>query len=283
MIEQNIVEVSDVSDARLRMYSHQRDALLLDWPGYPHGLFIGESINVIDRAMDSGLAPLSFLLEEKWLEKTTPLIEKALAMDPRIPVFVASHVRYQQITSFEVTRGALAAFARPALPDVRELLRDAHRVAVLEDVTNYANIGAIFRSAAALGIDAVLVTPGCHDPYYRRAARVSMGTVFQVPWTRVGQARAWAQEGMELLHGLGFTVAAMALTPEAITLDDERLQRCERLAIVLGTEGEGLSRETIASCDYPVIIPMAHGVDSLNVAVASGIAFWELRYRPTTE
>ena len=279
MGDEQIIEVTDVHDQRLRMYSHQRDALLLDWPGFPHGLFIGESINVIDRAMDSGLAPLSFLLEDKWLAKTMPLIEKAWLLDPHIPVFVASHERYQTITSFEVTRGALAAFARPALPALDELLRDAQRVAVLEDVTNYANMGAIFRSAAALGIDAVLVTPGCHDPYYRRAARVSMGTVFQVPWTRIGNECDWAHEGIGLLHELGFEVAAMALTPGAIPLDDERLRSCERLAIVLGTEGEGLSPRTIAACDHTVIIPMAHGVDSLNVAVASGIAFWELRAR----
>ena len=279
MSDDRIIEVTDSSDQRLRMYSHQRDALLLDWPGYPHGLFVGESINVIDRAMDSGMAPLSFLLEDKWLAKTMPLIEKAWSLDPGIPVYVASHERYQAITSFEVTRGALVAFARPALPALDELLAGAHRVAILEDVTNYANMGAIFRSAAALGIDAVLVTPGCHDPYYRRAARVSMGTVFQVPWTRIGTQRSWATEGIGLLHDLGFEVAAMALTPGAIPLDDDRLQRCERLAIVLGTEGEGLSPQTIEACDHTVIIPMAHGVDSLNVAVASGIAFWELRYR----
>ena len=279
MSDDRIIEVTDSSDQRLRMYSHQRDALLLDWPGYPHGLFVGESINVIDRAMDAGLAPLSFLLEDKWLAKTMPLIEKAWSLDPNVPVYTASHERYQAITSFEVTRGALAAFARPALPALNELLAGAHRVAILEDVTNYANMGAIFRSAAALGIDAVLMTPGCHDPYYRRAARVSMGTVFQIPWTRIGTQRSWADEGIDQLHGLGFEVAAMALTPGAIPLDDDRLQRCERLAIVLGTEGEGLSPQTIAACDHTVIIPMAHGVDSLNVAVASGIAFWELRYR----
>ena len=279
MSDDRIIEVTDSSDQRLRMYSHQRDVLLLDWPGYPHGLFVGESINVIDRAMDAGLAPLSFLLEDKWLAKTMPLIEKAWSLDPSVPVYVASHERYQAITSFEVTRGALAAFARPTLPTLDELLADTHRVAILEDVTNYANMGAIFRSAAALGIDAVLVTPGCHDPYYRRAARVSMGTVFQVPWTRIGTQRDWAAEGIGLLHELGFEVAAMALTPGAIPLDAKRLQRCERLAIVLGTEGEGLSLQTIEACDHTVIIPMAHGVDSLNVAVASGIAFWELRYR----
>ena len=280
MYQGTIVEVKDVADQRLRMYSHQRDALLLNWPGYEHGLFIGESINVIDRAMDAGLVPLSFLLEEKWLAKTMPLIEKAWSLAPNVPVYVASHERYQAITSFEVTRGALAAFARPAPRDVDELLVGAHRVAVLENVTNYANVGAIFRSAAALGIDAVLVTPGCHDPYYRRAARVSMGTVFQVPWARIGSANDWAPEGVARLHALGFEAAALALTSDAMPLDDARLQRCERLALVLGTEGTGLLPSTIAACDHSVIIPMSHGVDSLNVAVASGIAFWELRYKP---
>lgn len=274
-----IITVSDIHDPQLRMYSHQRDALLLSWPGYEHGLFVGESYNVIDRAMDSGLTPLSFLLEEKWLDKTMPLIEKAWERDPQIPAFVATHERYQAITSFEVTRGGLAAFARPALPGLESLLHDAHRIAILEDITNYSNVGAIFRSAAALGIDAVLVTPGCHDPYYRRAARVSMGTVFQVPWTRIGTTSSWAKEGIGQLHELGFEVAALALTPGAIPLDEPRLASCKRLALVLGTEGEGLSHETIEACDHTVIIPMDHGVDSLNVAVASGIAFWELRYR----
>lgn len=274
-----IITVSDIHDPQLRMYSHQRDALLLSWPGYEHGLFIGESYNVIDRAMDSGLTPLSFLLEEKWLNKTMPLIEKAWERDPQIPAFVTSHERYQAITSFEVTRGGLAAFSRPDLPSLADILRDAHRIAILEDITNYSNVGAIFRSAAALGIDAVLVTPGCHDPYYRRAARVSMGTVFQVPWTRIGTTSSWSKEGIGQLHELGFEVAALALTSGAIPLDEPRLAGCERLALVLGTEGEGLSRETIEACDHTVIIPMDHGVDSLNVAVASGIAFWELRYR----
>ena len=259
------------------MYAHQRDALLLSWPGYANGLFIGESINVIDRAMDSELTPLSFVLEEKWLNKTMPLIQKAWALGGDIPVFVATHEQYPAITGFEVTRGALAAFARPELPDLRALLADARRVAVLEDVTNYANMGAIFRSAAALGMDAVLVTPGCHDPFYRRAARVSMGTVFQVPWTRIGTQHDWAPEGVALLHELGFEVAALALTPGALPLDDPHLKRCERLALVLGTEGDGLAASTLAACDHTVIIPMAHGVDSLNVAVASGVAFWELR------
>ena len=175
------------------------------------------------------------------------------------------------------TRGALAAFERPPLPCVEDLLASAHRVAVLEDVTNYTNIGAVFRSAAALGIDAVLVTPSCHDPLYRRAARVSMGTVFQVPWTRIGSVRDWATEGVPLLRSLGFATAALALADDAIYLHDARLRDCERLALVLGTEGDGLAASTIAASDYTVKIPMDHDVDSLNVAAASAVAFWELR------
>ena len=272
-----LVEVNDITDPRLQMYSHQRDTLLLDWPGYPNGLFVGESANVIDRAMDAGIVPLSFFLEKKWLEKTMPLLQKAWALDPTVPAYVSPHEVFRGVTTYEITRGALAAFPRPDLPDVRTLLANAKRVAVLEDVMNYTNIGAIFRSAAALGIDAVLVTPRCHDPYYRRAARVSMGTVFQVPWTRIGSAGDWATEGIPLLHELGFTVAALALDEHAMPLDDPRLKSADKLALVLGTEGDGLAASTIATCDHTVIIPMEHGVDSLNVAAASAVAFWELR------
>ena len=276
-----LVEVNDITDPRLQMYSHQRDTLLLDWPGYPNGLFVGESANVIDRAMDAGIVPLSFFLEKKWLDKTMPLLQKAWSLDPTVPAYVSPHEVFRGVTTYEITRGALAASPRPHLPDVRTLLANARRVAVLEDVMNYTNIGAIFRSAAALGIDAVLVTPRCHDPYYRRAARVSMGTVFQLPWTRIGSAGDWATEGIPLLHELGFTVAALALDENAMPLDDPRLKSADKLALVLGTEGDGLAASTIATCDHTVIIPMEHGVDSLNVAAASAVAFWELRaHRP---
>lgn len=276
-----IVEVTDASDPRVQMYAHQRDALLLDWPGFENGLFIGESANVIERAMDSGIVPISFFMERKWLDRTAPLLEKAWTLDARIPAYVGTHEVFRDVTTYEITRGALAAFPRPALPDVRVLLEGARRVAVVEDVTNYANIGSIFRNAAGLGIDAVLVTPSCHDPYYRRAARVSMGTVFQVPWTRIGSQREWAAEGIPLLHGLGFTVAALALSENATSLYDPRLKGHAKLALVLGTEGEGLFASTIAACDETVIIPMHNGVDSLNVAAASAIAFSELRIRIT--
>lgn len=245
------------------------------------GLFIGESLKVIERALASGAHARSMLLPEKLLDDTLPAIKRVLAADPSAPVYVAPRTLFKQITGYEVLRSALCVFARPELRDVRELLTsvDAQRVAVLEDIGNSTNVGAIFRSAAALGIDAVLVTPSCHDPLFRRAARVSMGTVFQVPWTRIGTMRAWAHEGVPLLHDAGFKVAAMALSENSISLDDARLRECGKLAVVMGTEGEGLADETIATCDYTVKIPMAHDVDSLNVAAASAVAFWELRAR----
>ena len=272
-----IVRLSDAGDARLAVYAGATDAQLRDDPEYANGLFIGESRKVIERALAAGVRPVSLFLEERWLDQTMPLIERLLASDPAFPVLLATRDLFRAVTGYEVTRGALAAFQRPALPGVPDLLEGARRVAVLEDVANYTNIGAAFRSAAALGIDAVLVTPSCHDPLYRRAARVSMGTVFQVPWTRIGSERAWAAEGVPLLRSLGFSTAALALSDEAIFLHDERLRGCDKLALVLGTEGDGLAPSTIASCDYTVKIPMDHEVDSLNVAAASAVAFWELR------
>ena len=231
--------------------------------------------------MVAGAVPRAMLLPEKLLEDTMPVIERALAADASTPIYVAPKALFKEITGYEVVRSALAVFERPSLPNATELLDSlgARRVAVLEDIGNSTNIGAIFRSAAALGVDAVLVTPSCHDPLFRRAARVSMGTVFQVPWTRIGSVQSWAGEGIPLLHDLGFKVAAMALSDESISLDDEALRSCEKLAIVLGTEGEGLSQATIDASDYTVKIPMAHDVDSLNVAAASAVAFWELRVR----
>ena len=245
------------------------------------GLFIGESLKVIERAMVAGAVPRSMLLPEKLLEDTMPVIKRALAADASTSIYVAPKKLFKEITGYEVVRSALAVFERPSLPNATELLDSlgARRVAVLEDIGNSTNIGAIFRSAAALSVDAVLVTPSCHDPLFRRAARVSMGTVFQVPWTRIGSVQSWAGEGIPLLHDLGFKVAAMALSEDSISLDDEALRSCEKLAIVLGTEGEGLSQATIDASDYTVKIPMAHDVDSLNVAAASAVAFWELRVR----
>lgn len=272
-----VVRLEGTDDPRLAVYSGMTDAQLREHPDCANGLFIGESAKVIDRALAAGVRPVSLFLEEKWLEQTRLLIDRLLAADPAFPVLLASREQFRAVTGYEVTRGALAAFERPALPSVADLLADARRVAVLEDVTNYTNIGAAFRSAAALGIDAVLVTPSCHDPLYRRAARVSMGTVFQVPWTRIGSERDWAREGVPLLRSLGFETAALALADDALPLHDPRLRACEKLALVLGTEGDGLAACTVSACDYVVRIPMDHDVDSLNVAAASAVAFWELR------
>lgn len=272
-----IIHLDGLDDPRLAVYSGMTDAQLRDYPDSANGLFIGESRKVIERALAAGVRMCSLFMEECWLDQTTPLVDSLLASDPAFPVFVATREQFRALTGYEMTRGALAAFERPPLPSVPDLLANARRVAVLEDITNYTNIGAVFRSAAALGIDAVLVTPSCHDPLYRRAARVSMGTVFQVPWTRIGSERAWAAEGVPLLRSLGFATAALALAHDALYLHDERLRSCERLALVLGTEGDGLAPATIATCDYTVKIPMDHEVDSLNVAAASAVAFWELR------
>ena len=232
---------------------------------------------MIDRAMDAGLAPFALLTDKRWAPACEELFARIDAAAPTTPLFVGTHQQVFELTGYERTRGPLAAFHRPALPDVATLLNDATRVAILEDVTNFTNIGAIFRSAAALGMDAVLVTPGCHDPFYRRANRVSMGTVFQVPWTRIGTERNWAKEGVPLLNRLGFTVAALALENDSVTLQNEHIAGAKKLALVLGTEGDGLAPSTIANCNYTVKIPMAHQVDSLNVAAASAVAFWEVR------
>ena len=265
-----IIHLDGLDDPRLAVYSGTTDSQLRDCPDSAHGLFIGESRKVIERALDAGVRMRSLFMEEKWLDQTMPLVDSLLADDPDFPVLVATREQFHALTGYEVTRGALAAFERPALPSVEELLAGARRVAVLEDVVNYTNIGAVFRSAAALGIDAVLVTPTCCDPFYRRAVRVSMGTVFQVPW-------AYLPEGWtELLHTLGFRTAAMALRDDSVRLDDPRLAAERKLAVVMGTEGDGLADATIAACDYTVRIPMHRGVDSLNVAAASAVAFYQL-------
>ena len=276
-----LIPLDDLSDRRLRPYAGMTDGQLRRGEGFrrdnPDGLFIGESTRVIERALAAGIQPLSLLVEERWAVHEQPIIDRFLALDPDIPVFLTTVGQFHELTGYEVVRGALAAFARPVLPSVGEVLAGAQRIAVLEDVTNYANMGAIFRSAAALGIDAVLVTPACHDPYYRRCARVSMGAVFQVPWTRIGSDQTWAEDGIPLLHDQGFSVAALALRDDSADLHDLALAaRDGKLALVLGTEGEGLSDETISRCDTVVRIPMEHGVDSLNVAACAAIAFWEI-------
>lgn len=295
-----VVRIDSLDDARLDAYARLTEVQLRNKLEPEKGIFIAESAKVIERALAAGHEPLSFLMEEKWLPQIQELLAKGCGGDAAgavdahgwqpddVPLFVAPDEVLKKLTGFELTRGALAAFRRPRQKRVEELLRDARLVAVLENITNHTNVGAIFRSAAALGVDAILVTPACYDPLYRRAVRVSMGTVFQVPWTRIGSeasgtpghpSAAWADEGIPLLHRLGFKTAALALSDDSIWLDDPQLAREERLAVVLGTEGDGLAPETIARCDYTVKIPMMHGVDSLNVAAASAVAFWELRKR----
>lgn len=271
--------LTSASDARLAPYARVRDADLATWPDAPAGLFMAESRAVIAAAIEAGVRPRSFLVSESWADDATPLARKLLAQHPDCPALCVPDSLFSQVTGYKIVRGPVAAFERPALPDPAQLLASARRIAVLEDVGNYANIGSAFRAAHAFGIDAVLVTPSCHDPLFRRASRTSQGTVLQVPWTRIGTQRQWAAGGIPLLHAAGFKVAALALEDRSLALGDPQLAACERLAMVLGTEGAGLFPSTIAACDYTVKIPMAHGVDSLNVAAASAVAFWELRAR----
>ena len=272
-------QLNDAGDDRLAPYARVRDADLAAWPDAPAGLFMAESRAVIAAALAAGARPRSFLVSETWADDAAPLAAVLLKKWPACPALRVPDELFTRITGYRIVRGPVAAFERPALPSPEELLAGARRVAVLEDVGNYANIGSAFRAAHAFGIDAVLVTPSCHDPLFRRASRCSQGTVLSVPWTRIGTQRQWAAEGIPLLHAAGFKVAALALEDDSLSLGDPRLAACERLAMVLGTEGAGLFPSTISACDYTVKIPMAHGVDSLNVAAASAVAFWELRVR----
>ena len=277
-----IEPISTLADERLDAYLRLTELQLRNKLEPEKGIFIAESEKVIERALAGGYEPVSMLVPDHKLAGLDALIEHACKASAAgdIPVFVAPAEQIQTITGYELTRGVLCAMRRPQLPNLESLLAGARRVAVLEDITNHTNVGAIFRSAAALGVDAVLVTPACCDPLYRRAARVSMGTVFQVPWTRIGDAVGdWPAAGMARLRALGFKTAALALKDDSVSLDDEGLNSEERLALIFGTEGDGLCDETIAQCDYTVKIPMAHGVDSLNVAAASAVAFWQLRLR----
>lgn len=276
----SVVRLTDLSDRRLRPYSGMTDGQLKRGEGFrrdnPRGLFIGESARVIERALDAGMRPVSLLVDERWLEHDRAIVERVQAACPDAPVFLATPEQHRALTGYEVVRGALACFERPEPPSVRDVLAGARRIAILEDITNYANMGAIFRSAAALGWDAVLVTPSCHDPYYRRCARVSMGAVFQVPWARIEGGRDWAPELVPQLRDRGIVTVALALRDDSVDLRDPRLAAATRLAVVLGTEGEGLADSTIAACDHTVKIPMHHGADSLNVAACAAIAFWQL-------
>ena len=270
----NIVEITDFHAPELDPYARLTQNQLRCRLEPEKGIFIAESPKVISRALDAGYEPVSLLMERRQI--TGPAAE-ILTRCGDAPVYTADRELLAGLTGFELTRGVLCAFRRPAPRSVEELCRDAKRVAVLEGIVDSTNIGAIFRSAAALNMDAVLVTPSCCDPLCRRAVRVSMGTVFQVPWTQIGSTAAdWPEQGMQQLHDLGFKTAAMALTDLSVSIDDAALAAEPKLAIVLGTEGDGLAHTTIAACDYTVRIPMSHGVDSLNVAAASAVAFWQL-------
>ena len=267
---ENLMEITDFNDPRLDVYARLTEAQLLNRHCLKEGLFIAESPKVIGRALDAGYEPVSFLVERKHLQEGSESME-VLARCPQVPVFTAEFDLLTQLTGYQLTRGMLCAMRRRELPQVAEICENTRRVAVLEDIMNPTNLGAIFRSAAALGMEAVLLTPACSNPLYRRSARVSMGTVFQVPWTYL------EENWLEQLKGLGYKTVAMALRDDSYAVDDPALKAQEKLAIVLGTEGEGLAQQTIDNCDFTVKIPMAHGVDSLNVAAASAVAFWELR------
>lgn len=273
----NIIEITDISDKNLDVYARLTEAQLKNKLDKEKGLFIAESPNVIKYALERGYEPVSLLMERKRIEGSgKEIVEKV----GDIPIYTAEGEILQSLTGYPLTRGILCAMKRPALPSVETVLKGAKRVAVLEDIVDTTNVGAIFRSAAALGIDAVLLTPSCCDTLNRRTVRVSMGTVFQVPWTYIGiDASDWPEKGMELLHSEGFKTAAMALWDNSVSIEDEVLKKEDKLAIILGTEGTGLKTETIEKSTYTVKIPMQHGVDSLNVASASAVAFWELRKR----
>ena len=268
----DIVEITDFSAPELDVYARLTGAQLRACP--QGGLFIAEGVTVIGHALDAGYRIASLLMERRHIAgKAAGLI----ASCGDVPVYTADSRTLEQLTGFALTRGVLAAFYRPELPTLAQVCVGARRVAVLEGLNDPTNVGAVMRSAAALGMDAVLLTPSCCDPLHRRAVRVSMGTVFQVPWTRIGQqAQDWPEAGMTLLREMGFATVAMALSEDSVEIDDPCLVREERLAVILGTEGDGLAKTTIARCDYTARIPMLHGVDSLNVAAASAVAFWQL-------
>ena len=304
----NIIEIKDLDAPELQIYYNLNEAQLFHYFEPKPGIFIAESPKVIERALEAGCVPMSFLMEKKHVKTQAKEIlarcEKLQSQDIKqtdkmeaengnssmaaehdipvctaeceIPVYMAEIEVLAKITGYQLTRGMLCAMYRPTLPSVEQLCKNARRVAILENVVNPTNVGAIFRSAAALGMDAVLLTPACADPLYRRASRVSMGTVFQIPWTYFDKNACWPDGAMDVLHKLGYKTAAMALRDDSVSIDDEKMMAEEKLAIVLGTEGDGLADHTIADCDYTVKIPMTHGVDSLNVAAASAVAFWQL-------
>lgn len=272
----NIIEITDFAAPELNIYARYSEVQLLRINEPNPGVFIAESPKVVERALDAGYEPISMLVEHKHIETQA---KELIARCGNIPVYTAEYDVLTKLTGFALTRGMLCAMTRRTLPTVEEVCSNARKIAVLENVVNPTNVGAIFRSAAALHMDAVLLTSGCSNPLYRRAMRVSMGTVFQVPWTIFPEKEKWPEDGMATLQRLGFKTAAMALRNDTVNIDDPGLMSEEKLAIVLGTEGDGLCEDTIANCDYTVKIPMAHGVDSLNVAAASAVAFWQLGNR----
>lgn len=277
-IIQNMIEITDFDAPELDVYARLTEAQLLNKDHPEDGLFIAESLKVISRALDGGYEPVSVLVEKKQVLKDAETIA-VLGKCGNVPVYTAEFEVLTKLTGFKLTRGMLCAMKRRRLPGLQEICNGCDRIAVLENVMNPTNVGAIFRSAAALHMDAVILTGGCSNPLYRRASRVSMGTVFQIPWTFVDNSVIWPEEGMKILRELGFKTAAMALKEDSVSIDDPELMKEDKLAVILGTEGDGLAPETIADCDYTVMIPMSHGVDSLNVAAASAVAFWQLGKR----
>ena len=273
----HVIEITDFSAPELDVYARLTEAQLLNRFEPAKGMFIAESPKVIDRALNAGCRPVSLLMERKDIDGSArEIIDRC----GDIPLFTADRDVLCQLTGYQLTRGVLCAMLRPPLPAVSDVLRNARRVVILENVQNPTNVGAIFRSAAALGMDAVLLTPGCSNPLYRRSARVSMGTVFQIPWTFIGAETAdWPGKGMDVLRAEGFKTEAMALSDDSVSIDAPRPAAEQKRSVILGSEGDGLTDTTIADCDYTVKIPMYHGVDSLNVAAASAVAFWELRVK----
>lgn len=270
----NFIKITDINAPELDVFVRLTGAQLRNKLEPDKGIFIAESPTVIEVALNSGCEPISMLTDERLLGGA---VERLIPKLGDIPIYTSNRELLKELTGFELTRGALCAMHRPTLPSVEEICKNARRVAVFEEVADSTNIGALFRSAAAFDIDAVLITPTCCDPLCRRAVRVSMGTLFQIPWTRIGESESdWPQSGINLLRALGFKTAAMALSDKSVSIDDRDLMAEEKLAIILGTEGNGLKKETIAICDYTVKIPMSHGVDSLNVAAAGAVAFWQL-------
>lgn len=269
-----IIEITNLHAPELKIFSELSEVQLMRLYEPQNGIFIAESPKVIMRALDAGCVPVSILVETRHINgEAATILERC----GNIPVYTAEYDVLVGLTGYALTRGLLCAMYRPTLPTVEEICASARRIAVLENVVNPTNVGAIFRSAAALNMDAVLLTHGCSDPLYRRALRVSMGTVFQVPWTFIGDKKSvWPMDGIRLLKELGFKTAAMALDDNSVSIDNAQLMSEEKLAIILGTEGDGLATSTIADCDYTVKIPMSHNVDSLNVAAASAVAFWQL-------